>query len=151
MLAQGAAPGAFDRDHRMRYLGIDFGEKRIGVAVSDEHASFALPVGTVERRSDHQAIGELAEMARERDIGGLVVGRPTRSDGRAGDLEPRIEKFAERLARACGLPLHFADEALTSVEARRQSQHTAGRRGDPVDSLAARLLLQGWLDQERQS
>ena len=132
----------------MRYLGIDFGEKRIGVAVSDDQARLAVPVGVVHRHNDYDSIAELREMALQRDAGALVVGRPTRLDGRPGSLARRVERFARRLAAACRLPLFFVDETLTSVEAERQSRDGATGRGESVDAVAARILLQDWLDQE---
>ncbi len=133
----------------MRYLGIDFGEKRIGVAVSDDQARLAVPVGVVHRHNDYDSIGELREMALERDVGALVVGRPTRLDGRPGSLAKRVGRFAERLSAACRLPLFFIDETLTSVEAEHRSRDRVAPRDQPVDAVAARILLQDWLDQEQ--
>ena len=141
----------------MRYLGIDFGEKRNGVAVSDDEARLAVPVGVVQRHNDYDSIAELREMALQRDAGALVVGRPTRLDGQPGSLAERVERFAERLSAACRLPLFFIDETLTSVEAERQSRdvlaHRTGLAGrdEPVDAVAAGILLQDWLDQERRA
>ena len=135
----------------MRYLGVDFGERRIGVAVSDEEASLALPLGIVERRDDYQAIGELRDIARDRGVGALVVGRPTHVDGRLGATADRVRRFGERLALACHLPLFFVDEALTSIEARRllqQAETPQRRQREAIDALAARIQLQEWLDQE---
>ena len=135
----------------MRYLGVDFGERRIGVAVSDEEARLAVPVGVVERRDDYQAIGELRDIARDREVGALVLGRPTHVDGRLGATANRVRRFGERLALACHLPLFVVDEALTSSEARRLlRQAGSGRRHrrKAIDALAARIQLQEWLDQE---
>ena len=135
----------------MRYLGVDFGERRIGVAVSDEEARLAVPVGVVERRDDYQAIGELRDIARDREVGALVLGRPTQVDGRLGATANRVRRFGERLALACHLPLFVVDEALTSSEARRLlRQAGSGRRHrrKAIDALAARIQLQEWLDQE---
>ena len=148
MLAQHRAAQGRENPENMRYLGIDFGETRIGVAVSDEAARMALPVCTIERRDDYSAIAELRALAREREVGGLVMGRPTHLDGRPGELAPRIHRFGRRLADACKLPLHFVDEALTSVQA-RSDLRTAGKktvvRAD-IDAAAARVLLQDYLD-----
>ena len=133
----------------MRYLGIDFGEKRIGVAVSDERARMALVIGTIERHDDYSAIAQLRSMAHERGVEALVVGHPTHLDGRPGDLAPRVRRFAGKLARACGLPLHFVDEALTSVEARRELNDGLKKVDRAaVDAGAARILLQDYLDAE---
>lgn len=131
----------------MRYLGLDFGEKRIGVAVSDDAGRLAVTVGTVRRKNDYEAIGELRELARTRSVEALVVGLPKHLDGRPGTLAERICRFSERLARACEIELFYADEALTSHEAQRLLAANVARDGDTVDSQAARILLQSWLDQ----
>lgn len=133
----------------MRYLAIDFGERRIGVAVSDDDERLAVPVGIVDRHDDRTAIGELRELAQQREAQGLVVGRPTTPDGDTGESEPRIRRFAERLARATKLPIHWIDETLTTVEAERMA-HDQGRKSGSIDDLAASLLLQDWLDHRRQ-
>ena len=133
----------------MRYLAIDFGEKRIGVSVSDDAERLAVPVGIVERRTDYEAIREIREIAIERDIRGLVVGRPTNLDGRPGTLWERVGRFAERLAAACQTPLYFVDETLTSREAesRLRDRHGSRRRKRrAIDALAATIVLQEWLD-----
>ena len=131
----------------MRYLGIDFGERRIGVAVSDQAARMALVVGTIERRDDYSAIAELRTMAVERDVEGLVVGRPMHLDGRPSKMALRAQRFGTRLAAACKLPIHFIDEALTSVEASREHLSESGRGGG-IDATSACILLQDYLDQE---
>ncbi len=150
MLAQRSLSTARPRTptEAMRYLAIDFGERRIGVAISDEEERLAVPVAVVQRNDDHSAIGQLLELIRDREAGGLVFGRPTTPDGEIGDSEPRIRRFAERLARAAGLPLAWTDETLTTVEA-QQVAGKRGRRKDEVDDLAAMLLLQDWLDERR--
>ncbi len=133
----------------MRYLAIDFGEKRIGVAVSDDAERLAVPVGIVERRTDYEAIREIREIAIERDVSALVVGRPTNLNGRPGTLAERVERFAERLAAACKTPFYFVDETLTSREAEsRLRDRSGGRRGKrrAIDALAATIVLQEWLD-----
>ena len=130
-------------------LGIDFGERRIGVAVSDPERTLALPRGVVERRSDRQAIGEIAALAREEGAALLVAGEPRGLDGVAGQAARRARSFAERLARATRLPLVLVDEALTSDEAARRLAAAgvggAERRGR-IDAVAAQILLQEALD-----
>lgn len=135
------APGAV--------LGIDFGERRIGVALSDPERRLAVPWGVVERRSDRQAIGELAALARAEGVSLLVAGEPRGLDGEAGEAARRARGFAERLARAARLPLVVVDEALSSVEAARRLAE-AGVEGRAqrarIDAVAAQILLQGALE-----
>lgn len=141
MTTSAAAPGAA--------LGIDFGERRIGVALSDPERRLAVPWGVVERRSDRQAIGELAALARAEGATLLVAGEPRRLDGGAGEAARRARSFAERLARAARLPLVLVDEALSSAEAARRLGEAGvegrARRGR-IDAVAAQILLQEALD-----
>jgi putative holliday junction resolvase len=126
-------------------LGIDFGERRIGVALSDPERRVAVPWGVVERTSDRQAIGELAALARAEGASLLVAGEPRGLDGAAGEAARRARRFAERLARAARLPLVVVDEALTSAEAaRRLSAAGVGGRaqGGRVDAVAAQIVLE---------
>jgi putative Holliday junction resolvase len=86
-------------------------------------------------------------MAVERDVEGLVVGRPMHLDGRPSKMALRAQRFGTRLAAACKLPIHFIDEALTSVEASREHRSESGRGGG-IDATSACILLQDYLDQE---
>jgi putative holliday junction resolvase len=126
-------------------LGIDFGERRIGVALSDPERRVAVPWGVVERRSDRQAIGELAALARAEGASLLVAGEPRGLDGAAGEAARRARRFAERLARAARLPLVVVDEALTSAEAARRLAEAGvegrARRGR-LDAVAAQIVLE---------
>lgn len=133
----------------MRVLGIDFGERRIGIAISDPGGTFALPHGALERSDDASAIRALAALAREEGIGRIVVGEPLRADGSAGSAARRARSFARKLAAETGLPVETIDETLTSHAADERlavagvpPAKRAGRR----DALAAQLLLQEALD-----
>ena len=132
----------------MRVLAVDFGEKRIGLAVSDETGRVVVGVGVVNRTSDAQAAEAVAAAAKEREVTRLVVGDPVRADGTAGDLSRRVRNFARRLEEASGLPVDLHGEALTS-EAAERSLLDAGldarRRGAARDAEAAALLLRDYL------
>jgi putative Holliday junction resolvase len=133
----------------MRVLGIDFGERRIGIAISDPGGSFALPLTTLPRRDDASAVREIAALAREEGIGRIVVGEPLRADGSAGSAALRARGFAARLARETGLPVDTTDESLTSREADRKLAEAGvppAKRAGKRDALAAQLLLQQALD-----
>ncbi len=133
----------------MRALGIDFGEKRIGLAISDPEGRLAVPLTTLERRNDRSALRQIAEIARSEGVERLVLGEPRGLDGRGGESAGRVRRFGERLAAMTGLPLELVDEALTSAEAAaRLRQAGIGVRREPgrIDAVAAQILLQEVLD-----
>ena len=133
----------------MRLLGIDFGERRIGLAISDEAARLAVPLTTIERSDDGSAIRQIVELARRESVAGLVIGDPVGLDGSRGPAADRVDRFARRLAEASGLPCERIPETLTSREAeRRLAAAGVARRRWPerVDQVAAQILLQEALD-----
>jgi len=134
----------------MRTLGIDFGERRIGLAISDAEGRFALPLGTLERTDDRGAIAALLALVRERDIEALVMGVPLApQDGAETAAARRVRRFGERLGRAGGLPVEWIDETLTTVEAAsrlREAGAAPARLGAALDSVAAQIVLQEALD-----
>lgn len=136
----------------MRALGIDFGERRIGVAISDPEGSYALPSATLARTDDASALAAIAEIARREGVAWIVVGEPLRSDGSAGPPAVRARRFAARLSSLSGLPVETIDETLTSREADhrlREAGVPPARRRERRDALAAQLLLQEALDRRR--
>ncbi len=140
------------RSRPMRALGIDFGERRIGVAISDPEGTYALPSETLARTDDRSALAALAEIAQREEIAWIVVGEPLRADGSAGPPAVRARRFAARLAVLCGLPVETLDETLTSREADhrlREAGVAPARRRERRDALAAQLLLQEALDRRQ--
>ena len=133
----------------MRALGIDFGEKRIGLAISDGEGRLAVPLATLARRDDRSAMAAIAEIARREGIERLVLGEPVSLDGSRGPAAARVRRFGARLAARTALPLSFVDEALTTVEAAARLR-AAGvdprRHPERVDATAAQILLQEDLD-----
>ena len=129
----------------MRYLGIDLGEKRVGVATGDSRFGVAVPHSTIRRTSDRQAIAEIEALAAESEAEVLVVGEPRRLDGTVGPAAERARAFARKLGEACGLPVRTVNEALTSVEAKRRLR-AAGvdprRHPERVDAVAAQILVE---------
>lgn len=136
---------------RMRLLGVDFGERRIGVAVSDETGEIVLPAATLERKSDRQAASEISRMAREREVSGIVLGFPRREDGTEGKTAARVRSFAKKLEEETGLAVTFHDESGTTVEAhgRLADFGSVGRAG--IDAVAAAVLLEDYLSERRSS
>jgi putative Holliday junction resolvase len=135
----------------MRSLGIDFGERRVGVAVSDEAGRVATPLITLQRSSDRQIVRQIARLSRDEGVGRLVVGEPCSLEGAPGEAARRARRFAEKLAEATGLPCVMVDEALTTTEARRRLR-AAGvdprRHPGRLDATAAQIILQELLDAE---
>lgn len=133
----------------MRFLGIDFGEKRIGLAISDPAGRVAVPLTTLERRNDRSALRQIAEIAREEGVERLVLGEPVGLDGERGPNAERVRRFGERLAELTGLPLELVGEALTTVEAHerlREAGKDPRKEKSRIDALAAQILLQEALD-----
>ena len=137
---------------RISVLGLDVGEKRIGVAGCDGTGLIATGLTTIKRSSFVADVEQFQQLANERQAQGLVVGLPYTMDGSIGSQAKRIRKYAERLAKALGLPLEYVDERLTSVaaEARLKAQKRFSTRDKgAVDREAATILLQQWLDDRR--
>ncbi len=135
----------------MRSLGIDFGEKRIGLAISDPEGRLAVPLTTLVRRNDRSAIRAIEEIARREGIGRLVLGEPVGLDGQRGEAAERVRRFGDRLAGITGLPVRLVNESLTTVEAQERLR-AAGidprREPERIDAVAAQILLQEALDSE---
>ena len=139
-----------------RILGLDIGERRIGVAISDPDRRLAVPLRILERRGGAADAAKIAELARTEDIEALVVGHPVSLDGAVGAQARRVRALADRISQACGLPLELWDERLSSVQAERQPRSArtrktprGRRRRGAADDLAAAIILQGYLDHRR--
>ena len=134
-------------------LALDYGEKRIGIAVSDPEGDFAFPAGVLERRGRRQDLEALGEIVSERGVVALVVGLPLHMDGRSGPEAQAAHDFAAALGEATGLPVELLDERWTSREAERALREVQPRRRKRerarLDDAAATLLLRTWLERER--
>jgi putative Holliday junction resolvase len=136
----------------MRALGIDVGERRIGVALSDELGLLAAPLTTVMVRGGDAALAELAAIARERAAEVVVVGLPKSLNGREGPQARAVRAFADRLAPLLDAPLELWDERLTTVEAERALIARGVKRQQRrarIDAAAAAIMLQDYLDAHR--
>lgn len=134
-----------------RYLAIDVGSKRIGVAVSDELGLTAQPVLTLERRRNpREDLRSLARLCRRFGVSAIVVGNPLKLDGDISPQAARVQAFAEQLGELSGLPIHLWDERLTTHEAHQllyESGRTRQTHRRVVDQVAATLILQSFLDE----
>jgi putative Holliday junction resolvase len=130
----------------VRLLAIDYGERRIGLAVSDPTGTIASPAGHIVRRPGKRPpIAELARRAAELAVEGLVVGLPLDGNGDETARSGNARQVGDELARRTGLPVRYVDERFTTAAAlravREMGESTRGRKGD-VDALAATVLLQ---------
>ncbi len=135
-----------------RLLGLDFGRRRIGVAVSDELGLTAQPVLTLVRKSAKQDLRSLGRLLRKFDCAAIVVGDPLHLSGDVSPLATQARAFAQLLREAFSMPVHLWDERLSSAEAHRHLE-AAGRPAsthrEVVDQVAAVLILQSFLDAHR--
>jgi putative Holliday junction resolvase len=139
----------------VRTLGLDYGERRVGVAVSDPTDRIAQPLETVPRteRAPERTLERIRELTSDYEVRRIVVGLPLQMDGRSGEQADRARAFGAAVAEVTGLPVEYQDERLTSVEATRALSRAGGRPSrnrDRVDRVAAALLLDTFLARDRQ-
>ena len=141
----------------MRALGLDVGERRIGVALCDELGLLASPLATVtitRRGGEARALEELAALARERAVEVVVIGLPTSLRGKEGPQAQAVRAFAGRLAPHLDVPIEFWDERFTTAEAERTMIARGLKREQRrarIDAAAAAIMLQDYLDTRRKS
>jgi len=134
---------------RQRLLGLDVGQKTIGLAVSDSDFRVATPVDTIRRTKFAADAARLAQLVAERDIGGLVIGLPINMDGSEGPRCQSVRQFAANLLQRVALPIAFWDERLSTAAVTRamiEQDVSRARRAKSVDKMAAAYILQGALD-----
>jgi putative Holliday junction resolvase len=132
----------------MRYLALDVGERRIGVALSDETATLATGLQTLERGGGRE-VQAVAELVRRHEAAEVVVGLPLNMDGSAGPQAEKVRSFVEALKRRVAVPIVERDERLTTVEAHeilRKSGVGWRERGALIDKVSAVVILQEYLD-----
>jgi len=130
-------------------IGLDLGEKTIGVAVTDLGRGVATPLETIRRRKFGLDAARLLELAQARAITGLILGLPRNMDGSEGPRCQSTRAFARNLSRLTDLPIGFWDERLSTVAAERallEADTTRKRRAEVIDHVAASYILQGVLD-----
>jgi|TARA_Y100000815_G_scaffold263359_1_gene277840 putative Holliday junction resolvase len=133
-------------------MGLDLGEKTIGVAVSDRLLSVSTPHETIRRKKFGVDAARLLEIAAEREIGGMILGLPRNMDGTEGPRCQSTRAFARNLSRLTEIPIGFWDERLSTVAAERallEADTSRRRRAEVIDHVAAGYILQGALDRMR--
>ncbi len=133
-----------------RMLGLDIGERRIGIAVSDEMGTIASPVGMIQRAGD--VASELRALIQQFNAVRLIAGLPVGLNGREGPQAALVREFTDALAEEMGVPLDYWDERLSSTVAERSLIAGGTRRHKrkhKIDAVAAAVILQGYLDNQR--
>lgn len=131
-----------------RIMGVDYGDARTGIAVSDLLCSLVGTTTVIHSRNMEKTITQICAMVKDSDVGEIVVGLPKNMDGTEGVRAELCREFAQKLEEATGLPVKLWDERRTTVEAHNiLSQHNyhGKKRKDTVDAVAASLILEGYL------
>lgn len=137
----------------MRVLCLDLGERRIGLAISDAGGTLATPIGYIQRTRLRQDIQRVLDYARERDADAIVAGLPISLNGSIGPQAKLVEGFIKALREKTDLPVDTMDERFSTAEAERllrQAGRQPSRNKGELDSAAAAVILQEYLDRERE-
>ena len=133
-------------------LGVDYGDARTGLAISDPSGLMAFGAGCVRAEGMKKAAAGVAEAAAAKNASRIVIGNPINMNGTEGPRSEKCRAFAEMLREATGLPVELFDERLTTVSAHRilsESNVRGQKRKNSVDELSAQLILQDYLDRRR--
>ena len=132
-----------------RILGLDYGKKRIGMAISDESEIIAMPLGVIQVKSRQQVISDLQQVCADKNVEKIVVGMPLNMNGTKGESAERVMLFVKQIGEQISLPFELWDERLSSKAAERvliESDVSRSRRKEVIDKLAAQIVLQSYLD-----
>jgi putative Holliday junction resolvase len=134
----------------VRILALDYGEQRIGAAVTDPMGIVAQPLETIARRSrDGGALEAIARLVRDYEVEQIVLGLPLHMDGRPGEQAAAVQRFGRQIAERTGVPVEYLDERWTTVEASRALGElgvTGAKRRAHLDAAAAAILLRTFLE-----
>lgn len=133
----------------MRVLGLDVGQKTIGVAISDPLGFTAQGITTIRRAGKAKDIEELKKICKDYSVESIVIGLPKNMNGSIGFAGEKIMEFSDMIKEELGLKIEFWDERLTTVAAHRamlEADMSRGKRKKVVDKVAATYILQGYLD-----
>ncbi|MBN1823796.1 MAG: Holliday junction resolvase RuvX [Endomicrobiales bacterium] len=133
-----------------RFMGIDYGSKRIGIAVSDILGVTAAPLVVVEKTGRDEDVKKIADIIMEKTVGTVVFGLPYNMDGTDGSLVPEIRSFAAKIGELSKAEIKFVDERLTTLQAERMLVEEADvsreKRKQVRDKISASIILQSFLD-----
>ncbi len=136
----------------MRILGLDFGDKRIGVAMCDPDQILSSPLTTIIKTGDDQAAAEIKGIAEKNKVGLIIMGIPYSLSGQESEQTLKTKQFADKLKTATGLSIEFMDERLSTGEAKRLLNSSGSKKNRPrgdLDSAAAAILLQAYIDSHK--
>ena len=138
----------------MRSIGLDIGDKRIGVAISDPLGILASPLLVLEHKDDKADIAAILKIVNQYQVEHIIVGLPQSMDGSMGAQAEKVKLFAEKLKHQSPLPVEFRDERLTTVSAKQMIQEAATKksarnRKREYDTAAAAIILQSFLNESR--
>ncbi|MBU4201210.1 MAG: Holliday junction resolvase RuvX [Verrucomicrobia bacterium] len=132
-----------------RILGIDYGERRLGFAISDETGIIAMPLCVVTVEHPRHALDEVQRLVREKQAGQVVIGMPLNMNGTRGPASEAVARFVTRLSKTISIPVATWDERLSSKAAERiliDADVRREKRKGVIDQLAAQIMLQSYLD-----
>ncbi len=134
-----------------RIIGVDYGERRMGLAISDPLGMFATPLRTVHVKSPKQSCEELIKAIAEVDAGLIVIGMPYNMNGSKGEMAEKVDKFIERVQLVTDLPIKTVDERLSSMLVEKvliEADMRRDKRKNVIDKLAAQVILQSYMDSQ---
>ncbi len=136
-----------------RTLGLDIGDRRIGVAMSDPEGILASPNTIITYNDDKEAIDSIIEIVNRQEIRQIIVGLPRALDGSLGVQAEKVQAFVQKLMDVAGVPIEFRDERMTTILARRLMRAASDKKNIKRkaldDSAAAAVILQSYLDEKR--
>lgn len=147
-----SAPTAIPDSEPCRILAIDYGRKKMGLALSDELQMTAQPLFTMARTNRRNDLRRLREICRKHGVARILMGHPLHITGEAGEMADEAAQFAARLQKELGIEVKLADERLTSWEAEQivaQQKSPSRRKRSSIDDVAAAVLLREYLDRDR--
>jgi putative Holliday junction resolvase len=136
----------------MRILGIDYGLKRIGLAISDPSETMAQPLATIERKDDNNSVRKIDEIIKIHSIDKIVIGLPVSMSGEIGPQARSVLDFIDHLKEQTDIRVETWDERLSTSMAQRallDAKTKRSRRKEVIDKIAAAIILQGYLDSKR--
>ena len=139
------------RNKQTRSLGLDVGEKRIGVALSDPQGILASPLTILDRKNETADVESITGIIAEYQVGKVIVGLPRSMDGTIGRQAESVEAFVYKLRGCVQVPIEFRDERLSTASARRlihEAKAGRAKRKAKDDAIAAAVILQAYLDEE---
>ena len=132
-----------------RILALDYGRRRIGLALSDELGLTANPLPVLLRKNRREDMSRLRQIADANAVARIIVGLPLHLSGRHGEMAEEVARFASRLAKELGLPVEQLDERLTSWEAEQLAKESSHAKKADLDSLSAAILLREYLETQK--